>query len=146
MDRLIVERLPRDQEQFTVECVEKPDITSVPEHGGGLSHCLAGWLGNEYLSGKPAFGKLEGDQRPERDADPIGETHGRSGHNPKQGRVICRAAGGSENGRQRHAVGTSQLLEESSDRIDHAAPAIRECLQAEQVIRQQKLERAEQKK
>ncbi|WP_444876161.1 relaxase/mobilization nuclease domain-containing protein [Xenorhabdus yunnanensis] len=198
----VVERLPRDPEQFTVECVEKPDITAVPEHGGGLSCYLAERLGNEYLSGKPDFGELEDDQRPERDAGSLREAHGGSGYNPRQQRRVCCVAEGSEGrepldseqsestedrevehdragnafierlktygatiqrttrsirasasrfaadvrtycGRQRHAVGTSQLLEQSSDRIDHAAPAVRECLQAEQVIRRQQVERAQ---
>ncbi|WP_446471514.1 relaxase/mobilization nuclease domain-containing protein [Xenorhabdus stockiae] len=44
-------------------------------------------------------------------------------------------------GRQRHAVRASQLLEQSSDQIDLAAPAVRGMLQAEQAIRRQQVER-----
>ncbi|MDC9598981.1 hypothetical protein [Xenorhabdus anantnagensis] len=48
-------------------------------------------------------------------------------------------------GGQRHAVETSELLKQSSERIDRATPAVREFLQAEQMLKQQKLERAEPK-
>lgn len=195
-----VEKTQRDQEKFTVECVQKSDITTVPEYSVGLSRYLDEWLGTEYLSGKPDFGELAGNQRPERYIGPLGETHGRNGHNPKQGRVICRAAGGNEGqrqldngqqesvedhevehdragntfierlkeygatiqrttqgirasanrfaehvrtycGRQRHAIRASQLLEQSSDQIDHTVPAVRGILQAEQAIRRKQVER-----
>ncbi|MDE9590336.1 hypothetical protein, partial [Xenorhabdus bovienii] len=80
-----VGKTQRDQEKVTVECVKKPDITAVPEYSVGLSRYLDERLGTEYLSGKPDFGELAGDQRPERDIGSLGETHGRNGHNPRQG-------------------------------------------------------------